>query len=174
MLCDRKIPVKLKGKVYKTVIRPAMLHAAETWATKETEEKRLEVQEMRMLRWMNKITRRDKVENRYVRGSMKVANIKDRITESRQTRKVGRSCMEKRSDRTKQTDAGDESIRKKKRKTEDQVEGWCDTGHEEHWGAKRGGNGQSGMEESGASSLWRPEGMSRKRKKKKKTHVYTM
>ena len=83
VLCDRKIPVKLKGKVYKTVIRPAMLHAAETWATKETEEKRLEVQEMRMLRWMNGITRRDKVENRYVRGSMKVANIKDRITESR-------------------------------------------------------------------------------------------
>ena len=43
VLCDRKIPVKLKGKVYKTVIRPAMLYAAETWATKEMDEKRLEV-----------------------------------------------------------------------------------------------------------------------------------
>ena len=82
VLNDRKIPVKLKGKVYKTAIRPAMLYAAETWATKEMDEKRLEVQEMKMLRWMNGITRRDKVENRYVRGSM-VTNIKDRITESR-------------------------------------------------------------------------------------------
>ena len=45
VLCDRKIPVKLKAKVYKTVIRPAMLCAAETWATKEMDEKRLEVQD---------------------------------------------------------------------------------------------------------------------------------
>ena len=60
-----------------------MLYAAETWATKEMDEKRLAVQEMRMLRWMNGITRRDKVENRYVWGSMKVTNFKDRIIESR-------------------------------------------------------------------------------------------
>ena len=26
VLCDRKVPVKLKGKVYKTAVRPAMLH----------------------------------------------------------------------------------------------------------------------------------------------------
>ena len=39
--------MKLKGKVYKTVIRPAMLYAAETWATKEMDKKRLKVQEMR-------------------------------------------------------------------------------------------------------------------------------
>ena len=56
--CDRKISVKLKGKVYKTKIRSVMLYAAETWATKEID-KRLEIQEMRMLRWMNGMTRRD-------------------------------------------------------------------------------------------------------------------
>ncbi len=83
VLCDRKMPEKLKGKIYKMVIRPAMLYAAETWATKEREEKRLAVQEMRMLRWMNGLTRRDKVENKYVRGEMKVANIRNRIIESR-------------------------------------------------------------------------------------------
>ena len=36
VLCDRRMPVKLKGKVYKTVIRPAMLYGAETWAVKAT------------------------------------------------------------------------------------------------------------------------------------------
>ena len=33
VLCDRKMPVKLNGKVYKTVVRPALLYGSETWAT---------------------------------------------------------------------------------------------------------------------------------------------
>ena len=101
----------------------------------------------------------------YVRGSMKVANIKDRITESR-LRWAGHVWRRDQTELSRQMLEMKVSGRRRGRpKT---VEGWCDTGHEEHWGAKRGGNGQSGVEESGASSLWRPEGMSRKRKKKKK------
>ena len=49
MPIDRRMPVKRKGKVYKTVIRPAMLYGAETWATTKRQEKRIEVTEMRML-----------------------------------------------------------------------------------------------------------------------------
>ena len=33
VLCDSRMPVKLKGKVYTTVVRPALLYGAETWAT---------------------------------------------------------------------------------------------------------------------------------------------
>ena len=43
VLCDRRMPVKLKGKVYKTVVRPALLYGAETWATTRGQEARLEV-----------------------------------------------------------------------------------------------------------------------------------
>ena len=32
VLCDRRMPVKLKGKVYKTVVRPALSYGAESWA----------------------------------------------------------------------------------------------------------------------------------------------
>ena len=35
MLCDRRKPVKLKGNVYKTVVRPALLYGADPWAIKE-------------------------------------------------------------------------------------------------------------------------------------------
>ena len=38
VLCDRRMPVKLKGNVYKTVIRTAMLHGEETWATTKRQE----------------------------------------------------------------------------------------------------------------------------------------
>ena len=34
VLCDRRVPQKLKGKFYRTVIRPAMLYGAECWPTK--------------------------------------------------------------------------------------------------------------------------------------------
>ena len=33
VLCDRRMSVKLKGKVYKTAVRLALLYGAVTWAT---------------------------------------------------------------------------------------------------------------------------------------------
>ena len=41
---------KDQGKVYRTVVRPALEYGAETWALKKAQEKKLEVAEMRMLR----------------------------------------------------------------------------------------------------------------------------
>ena len=35
ILCDRSISLRVKGKVYKTVVRPAMMYGAETWADGE-------------------------------------------------------------------------------------------------------------------------------------------
>ena len=83
VLCDRRMPVKLKGKVYKTVIRPAMLYGAETWATTKRQEKRIEVTEMRMLRWMCGVTRKDKIRNEHIRGTTRVAQASKKITERR-------------------------------------------------------------------------------------------
>ena len=34
VLCDKRVPQKLKGKFYRTTIRPAMLYSAECWPTK--------------------------------------------------------------------------------------------------------------------------------------------
>jgi hypothetical protein len=33
VLCDKKVSNKLKGKFYRTAIRPAMMYGAECWAT---------------------------------------------------------------------------------------------------------------------------------------------
>ena len=52
VLCDRRMNMKIKGKVHRTVVRPALMYGAETWALKKAQENKLEVAEMRMLRWM--------------------------------------------------------------------------------------------------------------------------
>ena len=49
VLCDRRMPVKLKGKVYKTVVRPVKLYGADKWTTAKGQEVRLDANEMMML-----------------------------------------------------------------------------------------------------------------------------
>ena len=75
--------MRQKGKVYKTVIRPAMPYMAETWATTKRQEKLIEVTEMRMPRWMCGVTRKDKIRNEHIRGTTRVAQASKKITERR-------------------------------------------------------------------------------------------
>ena len=50
VLCDKKVPLKLKGKLYQTSVRSAMLYGTECWAVKSQHESKVSVAEMRMLR----------------------------------------------------------------------------------------------------------------------------
>ena len=77
------ISLRVKGKVYKTVVRPAMMYGAETWAVKKAQEKKLDVAEMRMLRWMSGVTKLDRIRNERIRGTTKVGEISKKVQESR-------------------------------------------------------------------------------------------
>ena len=80
VLCDRRMKVKIKGKVYKTIVRPAMVYGAETWAVKKAHEKKMEVANMKILqRWMCGVTRLDKIRNEKIRGSTKVGEISKKV-----------------------------------------------------------------------------------------------
>ena len=83
VLCDKRISARLKGKVYKSVVRPALLYSSETWPMKRAQERRMEVAEMRMLRWMCGATRRDRIKNDYIRGTVKVAEVTKKMQERR-------------------------------------------------------------------------------------------
>jgi hypothetical protein len=50
VLCDPRVPLKLKGKFYRTAIRPVMLYDAECWPTKRRHVQQLSIAEMRMPR----------------------------------------------------------------------------------------------------------------------------
>ena len=62
VLCDKRVPQKLKGKFYRTTIRPVMLYGAECWPTKRHVQQ-ICVAEMLMLRWIYGHTRRNRVRN---------------------------------------------------------------------------------------------------------------
>jgi hypothetical protein len=67
VLCDPRVPLKLKCKFYRTAIRPTMLYRAECWPTKRWHVQQLSVAEMRMLWWICGNTRRDRVQNDDIR-----------------------------------------------------------------------------------------------------------
>ncbi|XP_063635176.1 uncharacterized protein LOC134805911 [Cydia splendana] len=48
VLCDPRIPVKLKGLVYKSIIRPVLLYGSETWPVLGRHVQQLHVTEMKM------------------------------------------------------------------------------------------------------------------------------
>ncbi|KAK3536457.1 hypothetical protein QTP86_012613 [Hemibagrus guttatus] len=48
VLCDQKISARIKGKVYRTVVRPAMLYGLETVSLRKRQESELEVKESGM------------------------------------------------------------------------------------------------------------------------------
>ncbi|KAK3550755.1 hypothetical protein QTP70_004596 [Hemibagrus guttatus] len=53
VLFDRKISARIKGKVYRTVVRPAMLYGLETVSLRKRQEAELEVAELKMLSCSN-------------------------------------------------------------------------------------------------------------------------
>ncbi|VDP50259.1 unnamed protein product [Heligmosomoides polygyrus] len=79
VLCDRKIPERLKSKIYRTVVRPVAMYGAEYWpATKEVET-RLNV--METLRWTAGVARVDHIRNDAIRQTFGVAPIADKMRE---------------------------------------------------------------------------------------------
>ncbi|XP_063601129.1 uncharacterized protein LOC134777224 [Penaeus indicus] len=79
VLCDRRVPIRLKGKVHPAVLRLALTYGLEAAPLKKLEEKKLDGAEMKMLRWTGGVTRRDRIRNDYIRGTAKVVEISKKI-----------------------------------------------------------------------------------------------
>ncbi|KAK3505645.1 hypothetical protein QTP70_004655, partial [Hemibagrus guttatus] len=83
VLCERKISARIKGKVYRTVVRPAMLYGLETVSLRKRQESELEVAELKMLRFSLGVTRLDRIRNEYIRGTAHVGRLGDKVREDR-------------------------------------------------------------------------------------------
>ena len=77
--------MKLQSTLYRTVARPAMVYGSECWSLRKPEEQRLHTTEMKMLRWSQGKTRKDRIKNETIRGNAKVSPTNSVLTQKRQS-----------------------------------------------------------------------------------------
>ena len=82
-ICDRRLPARVKRKVYSSVVRPAMVYGLETVAVTKKQVEEMEVAEMKMLRFAMGVTRKDNTRNEYIRSTVKVERLGMKMREGR-------------------------------------------------------------------------------------------
>ena len=79
----QEVTSKSKRKVYSSVVRPAMMYGLETVAVTKKQVEEIEVAKIKMLRFAIGVTRKDKIRNEYVRGTVKVERLGMKMREGR-------------------------------------------------------------------------------------------
>ena len=72
VICNKRLPARVKGKVYSSVVRPAMVYGLEMVAVTKKQVEEMEVAEMKMLRFAMGVMRKNKIRNEYIRSTVKV------------------------------------------------------------------------------------------------------
>ena len=83
VICDRRLRVRVKGKMYSSVVRPAMVYGLETVAVTKKQVEEMKVAEMKMLRFAMGVTRKDKITNEYIRSTVKGERLGMKMREGR-------------------------------------------------------------------------------------------
>ena len=83
VICDKKVPVKLKHKIYKTVIRPTMTYGDECWTMKKKDEMLMNNTEMRILRCIQGVSLREHKRNEEIRETATVQPIATHLMQKR-------------------------------------------------------------------------------------------
>ena len=83
LLIGKGMSLKSKGIIYTTCIRPAMLYGSETWATKIEDIRKMQRSEMRMLRWMTRVSLSERKSNECVRSMLAIDDIAEVMRRNR-------------------------------------------------------------------------------------------
>ena len=83
VICDRRLPARVKGKVYSSVVRPALVYGLETVAVIKKQVEEMEVADMKMLRFAMGVTRKDKIRNEHIRSTVEVERLGMKMKEGR-------------------------------------------------------------------------------------------
>ena len=83
VIYDKRLPARVKEKVNSSVVRPAMVHGLETLAVTKRQVEEMEVAEMKTLRFAMGVTRKEKIRNEHIRGTVKVERLEIKMREGR-------------------------------------------------------------------------------------------
>ena len=83
VICNKRLPATVKGKVYSSVVRPTMVYRLEMVVVTKKQVEGMEVAEMKMLRFAMGMTRKDKIRSEYIRGTVKVERLGMKVREGR-------------------------------------------------------------------------------------------
>ena len=97
VLCDKKVPTRLKMLLYKVCIRPAMLYGHEIWPLTQRLEDRICTSEMRMLRYIQGISLEEHLRNEEIREKAGIEAISI-VMRKRRLQWYGHVCRRKESD----------------------------------------------------------------------------
>ena len=121
VICDKRLPARVKGKMYSSMVRPAMVYGLETVAVTRKQVKEMEVAEMKRLRFAMVVTRKDKIRNEYIRSIVKVERLGMKMRERGQTEVVW-TCHEERPRACRKKDDRNGSTGKEeKRETKEKI-----------------------------------------------------
>ena len=75
ILKDRNIPTKAKTIIFTTVLRPVLLYGSETWTLTTRTSSQIQAAEMRVLRMIRGVTRRDRIRNEEIRERLRITSV---------------------------------------------------------------------------------------------------
>ena len=79
LLKDKNINRNCKLIIYNTILKPIVLHGSECWSLTTRTESKIQAAEMRVLRTIKGVTRRDRIRNTAIRAELKVEPLLDTI-----------------------------------------------------------------------------------------------
>ena len=82
LLKEKDIPKDVKVLIYTTILRPVLLYGSETWTLTTKLKSKVQATEMRILRLIYGVTRRDRIRNDSIRAALKVTSILSIIEKS--------------------------------------------------------------------------------------------
>ena len=75
LMKEKEIPRDVKVCIYTTVLRPVLLYGSETWTLTTILTSKIQATEMRVLRLIYGVTRRDRIRNDNIRQALKVESV---------------------------------------------------------------------------------------------------
>ena len=83
LLKDKHVPIKCKVIIFNTILKPILLYGAECWTLTTKQESKIQAAEMRVLRLIRGVTRRDRMRNVQIREDLGVRPVLEEMDRAR-------------------------------------------------------------------------------------------